>query len=87
MEKETYNLSADEVLKKFSATTAGLKQKEAEERIKEFGSNEVEKKQNWSFSFRSRINSYKEFRYWMSDMIEKILGIRLFEYKGYKLVR
>lgn len=45
------------------------------------------KKQNWSFSFKSKINSYKEFRYWMSDMIEKIFGIRLFEYKGYKLVK
>lgn len=45
------------------------------------------KKQDWSFSFRSRIRSYKEFRYWLSDLLEKITCLRLFEYKGYRLIK
>jgi hypothetical protein len=42
------------------------------------------KKQDWKFEYRSRISSYREFRYWMSDLVERISGIRMFEYKGYK---
>ncbi len=45
------------------------------------------KKQDWVFKFRSKIGSYKEFRYWMSDLLEKITGLRMFEYKGYRLVK
>ena len=44
-------------------------------------------KQDWSFKFTSRISSYRDFRYWLSDLIEKIIGVRSFEYKGYKLVK
>ena len=45
------------------------------------------KKQDWRFDFSSKVTSYKEFRYWFSDVIEKITGLRLFEYKGYRLVK
>lgn len=43
------------------------------------------KKQNWSFNHSSRISSYRELRYWLSDFFQMLTGIRLFEYKGYKL--
>lgn len=42
------------------------------------------KAKNWKFEYSSKISSYKEFRYWLSDVTEKIFGKRLFEYKGYK---
>ncbi len=43
------------------------------------------RKQKWSFNYDSRISSYREFRYWTSDLIQKLTGLRPFEYKGYKL--
>jgi Ca2+-transporting ATPase len=49
MEKQIYNLTAEEVLEKFEATIAGLTSKEAEDRIKKYGKNAVEKKQAWSW--------------------------------------
>lgn len=45
------------------------------------------KKQDWIFNYKSKISSYREFRYWTSDLLEKITGLRLFEYKGYKLIK
>jgi len=42
------------------------------------------KAKNWDFEYSSRVSSYKEFRYWFSDVMEKIFGKRFFEYKGYK---
>ncbi len=42
------------------------------------------KAKNWRFEYSSRISSYTEFRYWLSDVMEKIFGKRFFEYKGYK---
>jgi glycosyltransferase involved in cell wall biosynthesis len=41
--------------------------------------------QNWSFNYSSKISSYREFRYWLSDFFQKLTGLRLFEYKGYRL--
>ena len=45
------------------------------------------KLQNWSFNYRSMVSSYKELRYWWSDVMEKIFGKMMFEYKGYRLVK
>ncbi|MCX6113001.1 MAG: glycosyltransferase family 2 protein, partial [Proteobacteria bacterium] len=45
------------------------------------------KKQDWTFDYKSGISSYREFRYWLSDLFEKLTGIRFFEYKGYKLIK
>lgn len=45
------------------------------------------KKQDWVFNYNSKISSYREFRYWTSDLLEKTTGLRFFEYKGYKLIK
>ncbi|MEI6079557.1 MAG: glycosyltransferase family 2 protein [bacterium] len=45
------------------------------------------KKQDWNFDHRSKISSYRDLRYWSSDIIEKLTGTRPFEYKGYKLIK
>jgi len=45
------------------------------------------KKQNWSFDFKSKINNKRELRSFFSDLIERIIGVRLFEYRGYKLIK
>jgi potassium/sodium efflux P-type ATPase len=47
MPKQIYNLSADEVLKKFSASASGLAEEEAKKRLSEYGPNRIEKKQRW----------------------------------------
>lgn len=44
MKKQIYNLSQEELLKKFSATATGLDEKEAKNRISEYGFNAVKKK-------------------------------------------
>jgi hypothetical protein len=41
-------------------------------------------KKNWDFEYQSRVTNRREFRYWLSDIFEKITGICLFEYKGYE---
>ncbi|MFA6285629.1 MAG: cation-transporting P-type ATPase [Parcubacteria group bacterium] len=47
MPKQIYNLSPAEVLKKFSASESGLSSEEAKKRLREYGPNKIEKKQNW----------------------------------------
>jgi Ca2+-transporting ATPase len=49
MEKQIYNLTASEVLKKFSATKNGLTSDEAKKRVGKYGRNIVRKKQNWNW--------------------------------------
>src|SRR6266571_4816257 len=64
MEKQTYNLSQQEVLEKFGATIAGLTTKEAEERLKKYGKNAVQKKQSWSW-FSLLLNQFNDALVWI----------------------
>ncbi|MFA6160419.1 MAG: cation-transporting P-type ATPase [Parcubacteria group bacterium] len=48
--KQNYNLTLQEVLKKYSASEQGLTELEAKERIKKHGFNEIQKKQNWKWA-------------------------------------
>jgi P-type Ca2+ transporter type 2C len=50
MSKQIYNLSAGEILKKFSANENGLSNDEVAKRLKEYGPNKIEKKQNWRWA-------------------------------------
>lgn len=84
MEKETYNLSAEEVLKKFSSTTAGLRQKEAEERIREFGPNAVEKKQNWSW-FSILLHQFNDALVWIL-LVASLLALLFGEYRDTTII-
>ena len=47
MVKQIYNLTPAEVLKKFSTAENGLSSEEAAKRLKEYGPNKIEKKNNW----------------------------------------
>ncbi|MFH0929670.1 MAG: cation-transporting P-type ATPase [Candidatus Moraniibacteriota bacterium] len=47
MSKQIYNLSSQEVLKKFLTSESGLSSEEAKKRLKEYGPNRIEKKNNW----------------------------------------
>ena len=47
--KQIYNLTPEEVLKKFGSSQAGLSSDEAKKKLKEFGENEITKKQNWKW--------------------------------------
>ncbi|HEX7586332.1 MAG TPA: cation-transporting P-type ATPase [Patescibacteria group bacterium] len=49
MKKSIYNLTPEEVLKKFSASFDGLLEEDAKKRLKEFGLNKIAKKQNWKW--------------------------------------
>ncbi|MDD5490122.1 MAG: HAD-IC family P-type ATPase, partial [Candidatus Moranbacteria bacterium] len=50
MEKQIYNLAAEEVLGKFGANVDGLSNEEAEKRLKEYGPNKIEKKHGWRWA-------------------------------------
>jgi len=50
MEKQIYNLNPDEALKRFEARNYGLTDEEAKKRLKVYGSNKIQKKQNWKWA-------------------------------------
>ncbi|MCX6761343.1 MAG: cation-transporting P-type ATPase [Candidatus Moranbacteria bacterium] len=47
--KQIYNLSPEEVLKKFGSNQDGLNEDEAKKKLQEFGENKIAKKQNWKW--------------------------------------
>ena len=47
--KTIYNLTADEVLAKFSSCKDGLSEEEAKKRLKEYGPNQLREKRNWKW--------------------------------------
>ncbi|MFA6193603.1 MAG: cation-transporting P-type ATPase [Parcubacteria group bacterium] len=50
MPKQIYNLTPAEVLKKFSTSENGLSNEEAAKRLKVYGRNKIEKKNNWRWA-------------------------------------
>ncbi len=64
MQKQTYSLTKEEVFKKTNSTIKGLTTQEAEERLKQAGFNEVEKKQNWSW-FSILIGQFNDALVWI----------------------
>ena len=49
IKKQTYNLTPEEILKKFNSNQDGLSVDEAKKRLLEFGENKLIKKQNWKW--------------------------------------
>ena len=64
MQKQTYSLTKEEVLEKFKATSKGLTNEDARERLKQAGFNEVQKKQNWSW-FSLLTNQFNDALVWI----------------------
>ncbi|NTW27318.1 MAG: cation-transporting P-type ATPase [Candidatus Moranbacteria bacterium] len=64
MEKQIYNLTTEEVLKRFDATIAGLTSSQATERIKQYGKNAVARKQSWSW-FSLLLNQFNDALVWI----------------------
>jgi len=50
MSKQIYNFSLAEILKKFSVSENGLSTEEAKKRLKVYGPNKIEKKNNWRWA-------------------------------------
>jgi P-type Ca2+ transporter type 2C len=50
MQKQIYNLTAEEVLRKFEVNAGGLTDEEAKSRIGEYGPNKIEKIQSWRWA-------------------------------------
>ena len=48
-QKKIYNLTIEEVLKRFDARQDGLSVEQAQKKLKEFGENKLAKKQNWKW--------------------------------------
>ncbi len=62
--KNIYNLTSDEVLKKMKTSVQGFSTEEASLRLKEFGKNVIEKKQNWKW-LKLILNQFKDALVWI----------------------
>lgn len=63
-QKNIYNLTPGEVLKKFSASSNGLSEDEAKKRLKEFGRNVIQKKARWKWA-KLIINQFNDALVWI----------------------
>lgn len=84
MEKQIYNLKAEEVLQKFSASKGGLTSKEAQKRLKEFGKNAVKKKQNWSW-FSILLGQFNDALVWIL-LVAGFLAFLFSEYRDTTII-
>jgi len=62
--KNIYNLTPDEILKKTKASMRGFSTEEANLRLKEFGRNEIKKKQNWKW-LKLILGQFKDALIWI----------------------
>lgn len=63
-DKNIYNLTVEEVLKKFNASFQGLTDEEAKKRLKEFGPNKLQKKQQWKW-LKLVFNQFNDALVWI----------------------
>jgi P-type Ca2+ transporter type 2C len=63
-QKNIYNLTPDEVLQKFNTSFQGLSEEETKKRLKEFGKNQIEKKQNWKW-LKLIFNQFNDALVWI----------------------
>jgi len=84
MQKQTYNLTKEEVLEKFKATSKGLTSEDARERLETAGFNEVEKKQNWSW-FSLLINQFNDALVWIL-LVAGFLAFLFGEYRDTTII-
>ena len=84
MEKQTYNLTEQEVLKNFFATKNGLTSKEAEQRLKKDGLNAVQKKQNWSW-FSILLHQLNDALVWIL-LVAGLLALLFGEYRDTTII-
>jgi len=62
--KNIYNLNVEEVLKKFNTSLQGLSEETAKERLREFGKNMIQRKQNWKW-LRLVWNQFNDALVWI----------------------
>ncbi len=64
LQKNIYNLTSDEVLRKFNAFLKGLSEEEAEKRLREYGENKISKKQDWKW-LKLIFNQFNDALVWI----------------------
>ncbi|HOW60357.1 MAG TPA: cation-transporting P-type ATPase [Candidatus Moranbacteria bacterium] len=84
MEKQIYNLNADEILEKFSATKKGLSSQEANLRLKKNGPNMVRKKQAWSW-FSLLFRQFNDALVWIL-LVAAFLALLFEEYRDTTII-
>src|SRR6266567_339084 len=84
MEKQTYNLTKAEVLKKFEASEKGLTSQEAQARLKKYGPNAVAKKQSWSW-FSLLLNQFNDALVWIL-LVAGFLSFLFVEYRDTTII-
>lgn len=84
MPKQTYNLTKEEVLKKFETSLKGLTSSEARERLGKAGFNEVQKKQTWSW-FSILTNQFNDALVWIL-LVAGFLSFLFHEYRDTTII-
>ncbi|PJA86647.1 MAG: hypothetical protein CO141_03630, partial [Candidatus Moranbacteria bacterium CG_4_9_14_3_um_filter_42_9] len=84
MQKNIYNLTPDEVLKKFNAALDGLSEAEAEKRLNKYGPNKIVKKQNWKW-LKLIFNQFNDVLVWIL-LAAAVLAFIFHEYRDTTII-
>ncbi|MFA5871338.1 MAG: cation-transporting P-type ATPase [Parcubacteria group bacterium] len=79
-----YNLSPKEIFRKFSTSLDGLLDKEAGERLKEYGPNRIEKKQRWRWA-KLAGHQFNDALVWIL-LVAAILALLFGEYRDVTII-
>ena len=84
MEKQIYNLSAEEVLGKFGTNLGGLSDEEAGNRLREYGSNKIEKRERWRWA-KLVLHQFNDALVWIL-LIAAVLALAFGEMKDVTII-
>jgi P-type Ca2+ transporter type 2C len=79
-----YNLTPEEVVKKFNATFDGLSEEEAKKRLKVHGLNKISKKQNWRWA-KLIVNQFNDALVWIL-LVAAVLALIFSEYRDATII-
>lgn len=80
MGKQAYNLSTEEILRKFSASSLGLSDNEANKRLKEYGPNKIEEKRRWRLA-KLVFHQFNNALVWIL-LVAALLALVFHEYRN-----
>jgi len=84
MGKQIYNLSVEEVLRKFGVDLGGISDEEAGKRLKEHGPNRIEKKQGWRWA-KLVLHQFNDTLVWIL-LVAAILAFAFGEYRDVTII-
>jgi P-type Ca2+ transporter type 2C len=84
MPKLIYNLSTEEVLRKFSSSENGLSDENAKGRLQEYGPNKIEKKHNWRWA-KLILHQFNDALVWIL-LVAAVLAFAFGEFRDVTII-